>query len=357
MSQRRSPKYLLRHSYICIWCAVALLAIFANGSHAWADATDDKPKKPAQEERVYLIHADHLRYDQMKYPGAQRLSGKVKFSHAGMTLSCDSAVLYEITNSFEATGHVVMTQGDTLSLTGDSLYYTGSTQIAEVRRNVRLRHRNQILLTDTLNYERMTGKGYYINGGELIDGDNHLTSEEGEYYTTTRKATFQNDVRLKNPKFTLTTNTLHYDTRTKWAHVVGPSNIENDNNRIYTEDAYYNSQTEKVRLYSSSTLYDRKRNCTMTGDSIFYNKQEGIMEAFQNIVYDDRANKNRMYAPWPKISRSPTTPSSSMPIPFVCSPTIFVRTPSIASCTPIPTCGPTARTFRWCATRWWPIPG
>ena len=295
MSQRRSPKYLLRHSYICIWCAVALLAIFANGSHAWADATDDKPKKPAQEERVYLIHADHLRYDQMKYPGAQRLSGKVKFSHAGMTLSCDSAVLYEITNSFEATGHVVMTQGDTLSLTGDSLYYTGSTQIAEVRRNVRLRHRNQILLTDTLNYERMTGKGYYINGGELIDGDNHLTSEEGEYYTTTRKATFQNDVRLKNPKFTLTTNTLHYDTRTKWAHVVGPSNIENDNNRIYTEDGYYNSQTEKVRLYSSSTLYDRKRNCTMTGDSIFYNKQEGIMEAFQNIVYDDRANKNRMY--------------------------------------------------------------
>lgn len=134
MSQRRSPKYLLRHSYICIWCAVALLAIFANGSHAWADATDDKPKKPAQEERVYLIHADHLRYDQMKYPGAQRLSGKVKFSHAGMTLSCDSAVLYEITNSFEATGHVVMTQGDTLSLTGDSLYYTGSTQIAEIGR-------------------------------------------------------------------------------------------------------------------------------------------------------------------------------------------------------------------------------
>ena len=269
--------------------------MFAAGSHAWADTTDDKPKKPASDERVYLIHADHLRYDQMKYPGAQRLSGKVKFSHAGMTLSCDSAILYEITNSFEATGHVVMTQGDTLSLTGDSLYYTGSTQIAEVRRNVKLKHRDQILLTDTLNYERLTGKGYYINGGELIDGKNHLTSEEGEYYTTTRKATFQNDVQLKNPKFTLTTNTLHYDTRTKWAHVVGPSNIENDNNRIYTEDAYYNSGTEKVRLYSKSTLYDRKRNSTMTGDSIFYNKQEGIMEAFQNIVYDDRANKNRMY--------------------------------------------------------------
>lgn len=295
MPQRRISKFPLRHSYIYIWCAVVLLALFAAGTHAWADTTDDKPKRPTEDERVYLIHADHLRYDQMKYPGAQRLSGKVQFSHAGMTLSCDSAVLYEITNSFEATGHVVMTQGDTLSLTGDSLYYTGSTQIAEVRRNVRLKHRNQILLTDTLNYERMTGKGYYINGGELIDGDNHLTSEEGEYYTTTRKASFQDNVQLKNPKFTLTTNTLHYDTRTKWAHVVGPSNIENDNNRIYTENAYYNSQSEKVRLYASSTLYDRKRNSTMTGDSIFYNKQEGIMEAFQNIVYDDRANKNRMH--------------------------------------------------------------
>lgn len=254
---------------------------------------NDKTPRQRPDERIYLVHADHLRYDQRLYPDARRLSGKVQFRHLGMTLSCDSAVLYDGSNSFEAMGHVHMTQGDTLSLTGDSLYYDGNTQIAEVRRNVRLRHREQILRSDSLNYDRLFNVGYYFEGGELIDGNTHLTSDWGEYSTATREATFNYSVRMTSPKFTLTTDTLHYDTRTKWSHVIGPSNIVSDSSRIYTENAYYNSDTENVRLYDRSQLYNKQRK--MVGDSIYYDKNTGIMEAFRNIIYEDHENKHTLF--------------------------------------------------------------
>ena len=273
-----------------LWLLVVLLL---STTKAYSLFVDEKVPPGEPEDRVYLIHADNLRYDDMRYPGAQRLSGKVQFRHGGMYLYCDSAVLYNLSNSFEAMGRVRMTQGDTLTLTGDSLYYDGNTQIAEVRRNVRLTHRNQVLKSDSLNYDRLYNKGYYFEGGELIDGENHLYSDWGEYYTDTRQADFYYRVSLVNPKFTLTTDTLHYDTRTKWSHILGPSNIvTDDSSRVYTENAYYNSDTEQVRLYDRSQLFNKQRK--MVGDSLYYNRDTGVMEAFKDIVFEDAENKNIM---------------------------------------------------------------
>ena len=281
-TSRRRRKYL--------WLLVVLLL---STTKAYSLFVDEKVPPGEPEDRVYLIHADNLRYDDMLYPGAQRLSGKVQFRHGGMYLYCDSAVLYNLSNSFEAMGRVRMTQGDTLTLTGDSLYYDGNTQIAEVRRNVRLTHRNQVLKSDSLNYDRLYNKGYYFEGGELIDGENHLYSDWGEYYTDTRLADFYYRVSLVNPKFTLTTDTLHYDTRTKWSHILGPSNIvTDDSSRVYTENAYYNSDTEQVRLYDRSQLFNKQRK--MVGDSLYYNRDTGVMEAFKDIVFEDAENKNIM---------------------------------------------------------------
>lgn len=244
---------------------------------------------PVRDERIYLQHADSLVFDQFLHPDAQRLSGNVVFHHKGMTLYCDSAVLYEKAQSFEAFGEVRMVQGDTLSLTGKYLYYDGNAQIAQVRYQVEMRHRNQVLLTDSLNYDRICGLGYFFEGGKLIDGENTLTSDWGEYYTATRKSTFNYSVKLKNPQFTLTSDTLHYDNVTKWSQVLGPSNIVNGRNRIYTTLGYYNSETERAKLYNRSIIFNE--GTKMTGDSIFYDKLTGVMKAFSSIVYEDTRNK------------------------------------------------------------------
>lgn len=268
---------------------IALFLLLA-GTGAWARQTDDRHPRKKSEEKIYLIHADNLRYDEYRNPGAQLLSGKVNLRHEDLLMFCDSAVVYEATNSFEAFGHVRMLQGDTLSLTGDYLFYDGESQIAQMRHNVVMKHRNSTLITDSLNYDRLYSLGYYFEGGKLIDGDNVLTSDYGEYYTSTRQSTFNYNVTLVNPKFKLVSDTLHYDIQTKWANVMGPSNVISGDNRIYTEHGYYNTETEVAHLMDRPILHNKGRR--MTGDSLYYNKLTGIMKAYENIVYVDSANKN-----------------------------------------------------------------
>ena len=87
-------------------------------------AAKKRPRRAPQQqdERIYLVHADVLHYDQWRNPDAQILNGKVQFRHKGATLKCDSAYFYEQSNSFEAFGHVKMVQGDTLALVSEYAY-------------------------------------------------------------------------------------------------------------------------------------------------------------------------------------------------------------------------------------------
>lgn len=246
--------------------------------------------KPEPEERIILKHADNLRFNENEMQSAQRLSGNVVLMHKGMTMFCDSAMLYEQSQTFDAFGHVKIVQGDTLTLTGDRLHYDGETLIAEMRFNVIMTHRNQKLYTDSLYYDRLYNMGYYEEGGKLIDGKNQLTSDWGEYHTDTRQATFNYNVELINDRFKLITDTLHYDTQTKWAEVVGASNIYSNADTLYTEHGFYNSDNEQVKLYKRPKAYGRNR--IMEGDTVYYDKKTGVMEAFQNVSCLDEKNKN-----------------------------------------------------------------
>ena len=80
------------------------------------------------------------------------------------------------------------------------LYYDGNTQIAEVRMNVRMENRNTTLLTDSLNYDRVYNLGYFFDGGTLMDEQNVLTSEWGEYNPGTKQSVFNYNVKLVNPQ-------------------------------------------------------------------------------------------------------------------------------------------------------------
>lgn len=250
-----------------------------------------KPRKrTSSNDRITLRHADNLRFNEDQFRGAKRLSGHVVLAHAGMVMRCDSAALYDDSQTFDAFGHVHIVQGDTLTLTGERLHYDGSTQIAEMRRNVVMTHRSQKLFADSLNYDRMYSVGYYFNGGRLVDGKSHLTSDWGEYHTDTKMAHFYYNVELTTPKFRLVTDTLHYDTRTKWAEAVKATNIYSGDDRIYTEHGFYNTQTELVKLFEGTKAFGRDRE--MKGDTVYYDKKTGIMQAFGHVESLDKKNKN-----------------------------------------------------------------
>lgn len=266
-----------------------LLGLVLTRAIAYAMPDDNRPQK-TPDDRIYLIHADNLRHDQFAHPDAQMASGNVEFLHNGMRMYCDSAVYYQNTNSFEAFGHVKMLQGDTLSLVGEYLFYDGEVQMAQIRRNVVMTHRKSVLTTDSLNYDRLYDVGYFFDGGKLVDGSNELTSDWGEYYLSQKKSTFNYNVQLVNPKFTLTSDTLHYDLATKWADVRGPSNVVSGESRIYTEHGLYNTDTQRALLYDRPQLFNKGRR--MSGDSLHYDKANGVATFFRNIYYEDTQNKN-----------------------------------------------------------------
>ena len=255
-------------------------------------APKKKHKKRPEGERVYLLHADELRYDMFgRNPDAQIVKGKVSFMHQGGHLTCDSAYFYQGTNSVKAFGHVHYRQGDTLSLTCERAEYDGMMQMMHARRNVVLHHRRQTLKTDSLDFDRLYNMANFFDGGTLIDGKDRLVSDWGEYHTETREAKFVFNVKLRSGKDVVTTDTLYYDVPTSTAHMVGPSKIVSGSSVVHTADGYYDTKTDKAKLFGRSTLVDKDKS--ITGDSLYYVKN-GESTGYGNVVYVDKRNKNSL---------------------------------------------------------------
>lgn len=287
MLEKRKNKYSSGRHRILV---VSVLCLF--GFCLLAQVKPKGGQQPAKS-KVYLLHSDVLKKSPLNPdPDAQILVGNVAFRHDSVYMYCDSACFYEKTNSLEAFDNVKMVQGDTLFLYGDYLFYDGNTQIAQVRYNVRMENKNTTLLTDSLNYDRIYNLGYYFDGGTLMDEENVLTSEWGEYSPATKISVFNYDVKLVNPKFTLTSDTLRYSTATKIANIVGPSEIESDANHIYSELGFYNTQIGQAELLNRSVLTNEGKK--MTGDSLFYDRVGGYGEAFDNVVMTDTVDKNML---------------------------------------------------------------
>ena len=251
-----------------------------------------KHKKRPEGERVYLLHADELRYDMFgRNPDAQIVKGKVSFMRQGGHLTCDSAYFYQGTNSVKAFGHVHYRQGDTLSLTCERAEYDGMMQMMHARRNVVLHHRRQTLKTDSLDFDRLYNMANFFDGGTLIDGKDRLVSDWGEYHTETREAKFVFNVKLRSGKDVVTTDTLYYDVPTSTAHMVGPSKIVSGSSVVHTADGYYDTKTDKAKLFGRSTLVDKDKS--ITGDSLYYVKN-GESTGYGNVVYVDKKNKNSL---------------------------------------------------------------
>ena len=280
--KNRNGRRVLLLSILCLFgfCLVAQVQPRRNAA------------QPAKS-KVYLLHADVLKKSKDNPdPDAQILVGNVSFRHDSIYMYCDSACFYEKTNSLEAFDNVKMEQGDTLFLYGDYLFYDGNTQIAKVRNNVRMENRTTTLTTDSLNYDRIANLGYFFDGGTLMDEENVLTSDWGEYSPATKMSVFNYEVELVNPQFTLTSDTLRYNTATKIANIVGPSDIDSDENHIYSELGYYYTQQGQAELLNRSVLSNGGK--TMVGDSLFYDRNKGVGEAFYNVEFVDTINKNML---------------------------------------------------------------
>ena len=244
-----------------------------------------------QDDKVFLEYADSLyKVDSRDTIEKQIVKGNVKFRQSGLWMFCDSAYYYPQENSLDAFSHVRMEQGDTLFVYADKLFYDGDLHLAKLKNGpseekVIMINKDVTLTTDSLDYDMKIELGWYSRWGTIDDKVNTLTSLYGEYSPDTKQATFFHDVVLVNQKdnFTMLTDTLYYSTATHIANVESPTEIQSENDTIYTKLATYYTDTGDADLMSRSLIVHKDSTgniTTLEGDSIIYDNKTRISRAY-----------------------------------------------------------------------------
>ena len=245
---------------------------------------------------VYLEHSETLSFDEKRLPDVQILKGNVRFRHDSVWMYCDSAYFFEKQNSLHAFGHVHLVQGDSIEGFGDILYYNGNTKLARFRNHVKLIHNEATTLTtDSLDYDRMRNIAYYFSGGMIEDSLNTLTSLWGQYTPDDNQALFKGEVQLEHPKFVLNADTLCYNTESYQADLVSKTRIVYEHETtILSSNGWYNTQTEHSMLLDRSLILHAD-GMTLTGDTIYYDKQAGYGKVYGNMQSVDSTNHMTLY--------------------------------------------------------------
>ncbi|WP_082435084.1 OstA-like protein [Pedobacter sp. Hv1] len=243
----------------------------------------------AQEKsKVQLISSSSVQVDNKKNISYLK---NPTFKHDNATLSCDSAVFYNDLNYFEAFRNVHINQADTVNIFSDLLNYEGNKKMAHLINNVRMVDPKSTLTTNILDYDMALKIGTYINGGKIVnkDKDVTLTSKKGWYFANTSDAYFRYNVDVVTPQANIKSDTLVYNTTSNWAFFHGPTNIKGKDDNLYTENGAYNTKSENA-LFGKKNLYTQGTK-SLKGDSLYYFGKLGYGKAVKNIVFIDTEDK------------------------------------------------------------------
>ncbi|THU34862.1 hypothetical protein FAM09_22985 [Niastella caeni] len=238
---------------------------------------------------VTLINADRLSYNHPdSMTDMQTLAGHVKLKQDNTIFICDSAVLNKKTRFLEAFGNVHIIDNDTVNIRSQYLQYFVDTKMANLRNNVSLTDSKSTLYTNELQYDLNLKIGEYHNGGRLVNQQSVLTSKEGTYYEELKDVYFKKDVDLKDPKYTLKTDSLLYNTASQIATFIAPTTIIDSAKRVInTSDGFYDTRNRKAFFGKRPVLNDGA--VKIIANSIESDDSTGISKLRGNAVYIDTA--------------------------------------------------------------------
>ncbi|WP_205510953.1 OstA-like protein [Longitalea arenae] len=237
---------------------------------------------------VTLINADRLSYKHDSLIDLQMLAGNVQLRQENTLINCDSAVLNKKTRFVEAFGNVHIVDNDTVNIRSQYLQYYVDTKMAYLKNNVSLTDSKSTLLTNDLQYDLNTKIGEYHNGGKLINKQSVLTSKEGIYYEELKDVYFKKNVDLKDPQYSLKTDSLLYNTESQIATFIAPTTIIDSSKRtINTSDGFYDTRNRKAFFGKRPILKDGA--VTIIANTIDSNDSLGLSLLRGNAVYVDTA--------------------------------------------------------------------
>lgn len=238
---------------------------------------------------VDIRNADRLSFKKIDSTNELLMAaGNVFFQDNKTKFYADSAVRNKKLNIIEAFGNVHINDADSVHTRSQYLIYYVDRKHAVLKKQVSLTDGKGILTTNELDYDTELKVGTYRNGGKVVNGKTILTSKEATYYGELKDVYFKRDVKLKDPAYDLTTDSLLYNTETQLATFITKTFIrDSSGKRIITSDGYYDLKNKTARFGKRPTIIDKA--LTITGEDIAIDDNTGIFEANGNAVMIDTA--------------------------------------------------------------------
>ncbi|TAH25200.1 MAG: hypothetical protein EAZ07_07885 [Cytophagales bacterium] len=277
------------------------------------------------QEKLEMINTDVLELGKVNGQSVHILKGHVIFKQQGMLIYCDSAVKpVKKSEPIHTYGHVKMTQGDTTTLTSQTMTFDPDTKVALFRGNVVFKDKKTILTTETLEYNTSTKNATYRNHAKIIDQSSILTSEFGTYNSDSKIFFFRKKVKAVGPQGTLITDTLDYNTKTKLAIFRGPSElvkidgvvhadygeyktdesvskvkgrakVESGDYIISGDDMYNDEKNKRTIIKNNVTIVSIKDKIIIEGDEVHYSGKLGYSKVFGRPIMKSYAEPDTLF--------------------------------------------------------------
>ncbi len=232
-------------------------------------------------ENIEILNADSTFSNSNRHADYWRLIGNVSFKHNNAIMYCDSAYHYINTNKIQAFSKIMITQGDSITLTGNNLAYFGSEDKVDIKGNVVLIDKYMTLKTEQLYYNLISNIASYPKIGKIIDDEKEIISKRGEYHSNKYMFIFNDSVTVIAKDYKIQTDNMHYNSNSEITYFFGPSYIISDNKTIYCENGWYNTKMNTSQFRENASITTQKY--ILKGDSIYYNKNLGYGKVIKNI--------------------------------------------------------------------------
>ncbi len=241
--------------------------------------------------KLEILEANRYNFQKIDTTGDfLSLAGNVRIRQDRTLFYCDSAVLDQKKNIVEAFGNIHINDDDSVHTYSQYMKYYGKEKDAILKDKVKLTDGKGVLTTNELHYNTLTKVGTYENGGKVVNGKTVLTSTQGVYYGETRDIYFKKKVVMVDPEFTVTTDTLLYNTYTQIARFTVPTKIKSKTRTINTSEGYYDMQNKKA-VFGKRPFIDDK-DYTLTADDIALDESSGFGDALGSVVYKSKDTAN-----------------------------------------------------------------
>ena len=255
---------------------------------------------------VEILQAGSFDRNEKINPGANILKKneniRVHLFHDGMNIFSDYALFFKKTNSFQASGNVVVKQGDSITLISNNLDYNGNTKKIIARGKVDFTNNQTNLKTNLLFHDRVKREFYFEEGGVIKDSTTTIISDSGKFIENKSKYQFTNDVYIENPNYKINSNKLDYFTKSNHSYFYGPTNIMGSDYKIYCEKGFYDTNNKEGYFTQNSKInYDKR---IIEGDSLTFNDAIQFASATKNIIITDTINNSIIKGNYAEVFKS-----------------------------------------------------